>query len=78
VNIPWSEQRGSRSARGATCQSCGARYDDGAWLRLTLSRTLAPLELRNHVLEWPDRECVEVRSCTRCHHLIAARRSIRT
>lgn len=67
---PSHEQAGN----AFTCSACGATYADEAWARLVLSERIEPPEIRRLVRDWPEGLCVEVRSCSCCAHLIAAKR----
>jgi hypothetical protein len=61
----------SRRTPKVTCGGCGAKYGDDAWSGLTLSQRIEAVEVRRHVLDWPDGLAVEVRVCTKCAALIA-------
>jgi hypothetical protein len=66
--------RAAEAARGSIwCRACGSHYDADEWGSLPLSRRLDPTDLRRIVLNWPERLCIEVRSCARCRALIAVR-----
>jgi hypothetical protein len=62
-------------ASAAKCSACGTGFTSAAWTRLSLSTVMGPREIREIVLGWPDDVCVEVRVCSGCRGLIAAKRS---
>ena len=62
------------SERAAKCSACGTGFTNSAWAGLDLSTLIAPPEIRELVLGWPDDVCVEVRVCSRCHGPIAMKR----
>lgn len=63
------------SESAARCSACGTGFTNSAWTTLELSTLVAPREIRELVLGWPDDVCVEVRVCSCCHGLIAMKRS---
>jgi hypothetical protein len=64
------------AGKAVTCGTCGARYEDVAWARLTLSQRIEAAALRLLVSDWPEELCVEVRACGACSRLIAAKRGL--
>jgi hypothetical protein len=56
-----------------TCAACGARFDREAWAALALAERIEPREVGRLLLNWPERLCIEVRSCSRCGGPIAAK-----
>jgi hypothetical protein len=55
------------------CGRCGANYDEEAWGRLQLVKSVGPEEVRRLVRGWPDGTGVEVRRCRRCRKSLATR-----
>jgi hypothetical protein len=59
------------SERAAKCSACGTGFTSSAWAQRDLSTIIAPREIRELVLGWPDDVRVEVRVCSCCHGPIA-------
>lgn len=70
MNSSASAVLSTRSPK-VTCGGCGSKYGDEAWSGLRLSQRIEAVEVRRHVLEWPDDLAVEVRVCSKCAALIA-------
>jgi hypothetical protein len=64
------------SLRMVTCAGCGAQFDPGEWAPLVLLERIGPQEVGRLLLNWPERLCIEVRSCARCGGAIAAKRPV--
>ena len=62
------------SESAAKCRACGTVFTNSAWTRLGLSTLIAPAEIHQLVLGWPDDVCIEVRVCSRCEGLIPQKR----
>jgi hypothetical protein len=60
--------------RKLVCSGCQAVYQDETWASLALAQRIEPPEVRRLVLDWPPEVCIEVRACSRCSWLIAAKR----
>ncbi len=59
------------SRRVTPCGGCGQSYDAAAWTSLDPVGTLAPDEVRPHVVAWPEPRIIEVRACRRCGRSLA-------
>jgi hypothetical protein len=63
-----------KSEGAAKCRACGTEFTNSAWTKLDLSMLIAPGEIHQLVLGWPDDVCVEVRVCSRCQGQIPMKR----
>jgi hypothetical protein len=63
--------------RVITCVACGAKFDRTGWAALALTERVEPQEVQRVLLNWPEEECIEVRSCRRCGRSIVAKCAVR-
>lgn len=60
------------------CSACAATYTDEQWRLLQVGPEVSDQELRRNVRFWPREIVIEVRRCSRCGHLIPAKRRTTT
>jgi hypothetical protein len=60
------------------CSACAATYTDEQWRLLQVGPQVSDQEVRRNVRFWPREVVIEVRRCSRCGHLIPAKRRTTT
>jgi hypothetical protein len=58
-------------ASESICGGCGTLYTGASFRTLDAVETLGEVDIRRHVVAWPEGRAVEVRACRCCGHPMA-------